>query len=273
MCDSGFAFIRLIFLFLASTTAAGQQVQDLILTTQDQNRPAKCPVPDITAIPNPNRQVHRNATVLIGADVLGKIAVVADYDNDELADEVMFFVTTTRLTEPAPVLLRNAKVVTTISSLVVEKPDRSVAIALSLSDPYEPPEIPRSWRKYSQVFVNEDGVQFSTYELSPVQQQPLTAYDHSSVQSWPPPFQKDRLYSGTVSCDSPGCVGCFCSDLAAGCTTGGCGAATSPCASPCSGGQNACGAGYFSCTWCRENPDGVYWCTSDCIECGTAGGS
>lgn len=270
---------RLVISLVVSATAVSalateNQPREEASLFGDDEQSAQCAVvePTATGPISEERRVHRRATVLIGADVLGRIAVAADYDGDEYVDEEMLFTATTRLSEPTPVLLKNARLTWTVSSLVVEARDRSLAVALSVDgDGFDHPRIPRSWKRYSQVIVNEDGVAFGVKSRPPGYEQHLSAYDHNSLYTWYPGFERDVLYTGTGGSCQSGCTGCTCHDANWNCTTGGCGAATCGCASPCSGGvPQACGNGYFACCKCNaqdgSNPP-VYWCFGDCIPC------
>ena len=277
MCIYRNTFLLLSFLFLVSTVAAGGQGQDSLVAVGDQVPPVNCPVGEAAGAPpdiNDFKQVHRGATVLIGADVLGRIAAAVDYDDDGIADDAMLFVATTRLTEPTPTVLQRAKVVVTRSGMMVEAADRSLALAVYLTDDeYQPLRIPRSWRnKYTQVVIEDDGIMFARTDPPPVQQQPLAAYDHNSIYSWPVSFHRDLLAPGTVGgggCPA-GCFGCSCKEpLGIGCNSaGGCGTSSIVgCGSPCSGGGLSCGQNHYACAVCR-NLDDVWTCQSTCLECG-----
>ncbi len=258
-----------LLLFVLPIVSSGDQPLDLT-KTDTEVEPVQCPVSDNTQRVPQKKTVHTRATVLIGADVLGRIAIAADYDGDSIVDEEMLFTTITRLRDPEPVVLNNAKVITRTSSVVVESADGSLAVALSVSGSvHEPAPIPKRWRKYSEVVVDEDGIGLYRKTRPDGFRQPLAAYDHNSLYTWYPGFEEELLYVGTGQCLEPGCagLGCWCNDQGYNCTTGGCGTAFCQCGSPCSGGNTPCGAGYFACCTCRDE-GGVFWCTSRCYKCG-----
>ena len=267
---------RVLILLLIPAAAVG--VESDSLTVEDKEQSQQCPVGEPIRSQNKWKKVNRSAAVLIGADVLGRIAIAADYDRDGFVDEVMQYTATTRLSEPRPVLLERAKITQTTFALMVEAADRSLAVALVVDNGAneEARPIPRSWRRYSEVIVEKDGVALYRTELPPVIQQQFAAYDHNSIFTWPENFQKDLLYVGTGvptnKCAGKGCMGCECNDaLDPACSTGGCGSETCPCASPCSGGPQACQPGWFACCVCTVIPDTTqYACTGDCVPCGPA---
>jgi len=264
-------FLIAAFLTVMPALALGATLEDAGQNASKEPASGQCPVPDSTSPLPQNKEVHTRATVLIGADVLGRIAIAADYDRDGIVDEEMLFTTTTRLKGPQPVLLKNAEVITRTSSVVVVAGDRSLAVAVSVSgEPHVSPSIPRSWQRYSQVVIDQDGIALSRKVRPETQKQPLSAYDHYSLYTWYPGFEKDMLHVGTGQCLQPGCagVGCNCNDSGYGCTNGGCGAASCPCASPCSGGSQSCGGGYWACCICTLNLEGAYQCFSNCYPCG-----
>ena len=268
---------RILILLVIPAAAVGVESDNLAVGDEGQSQ--QCPVGEPIRNQNKWKKVNRSATVLIGADVLGRIAIAADYDRDGLVDEVMQYTAGTRLSEPRPVLLERAKVTQTTFALMVEAADRSLAVALVVVNSANegPRSIPRSWRRYSEVIVEKDGVALYRTELPPVIQQQFAAYDHNSIYTWPENFQKDLLYVGTGvptgKCAGPGCLGCECNDaFDPGCSTGGCGAATCNCAaSPCTGGPNPCQPGWFACCVCALITGTTqYRCTADCISCGPA---
>ncbi len=187
---------RYFLLFLVWTSVSADQAQDPIFESEQQGDPSICPAPDTVELAQnvkDGSKTYLDATVLIGADVLGRIAAAFDYDGDGYADDVKLFVGTTRLTEPAPVTLKQARVVETISGLVVESEDCSLALALSVSGDFKSPEIPNRWRNFSQVVIVDDGIMLARTDPQPVQKRHMSSFDHNSIYSWPLNFHRDMF--------------------------------------------------------------------------------
>lgn len=207
------ALLKIVVLILVPTLAAGQQLfptesaEDAAEGEQYAVQPGAGQA-DI----NDFKRVHKKATVLIGVDVLGRIAIAADYDNDNLADEVMLFAGLTRLTAPQPTIIERATVTVTRNGVMVEAADRSLALAAYLSDEaYTPMRVPKKkWnRRFDQVVVVDEGIMFNRVEPPPEQQRILSTYDHNSIYSWPVNFHRDVLGPGTAGGSFPaGCFGC-----------------------------------------------------------------
>lgn len=74
---------------LTSDVSSEGRLVNLAAAAGGETQQALCPIVEDSKPLPPNKQVYRRATVAIGADVLGRIAVAADYDGDQLADELM----------------------------------------------------------------------------------------------------------------------------------------------------------------------------------------
>lgn len=134
----------------------------------------------------------RRSNVLVGVDVLGRVAIAVDTDQDDLAERILMFTGQDRLKGPWSRLLKDASVTIQRGTFLVTSRQDSFGMSLAVSVA-DLPALPR-WA--TDNFRQDNGRELVQLfdELGAVT---LTGLDHNSIQSWPEALWTDLLASSS----------------------------------------------------------------------------
>lgn len=205
---------------------------------------------------------HERAAIIFGSDVLGRIAIAADYNGDDFADEVMLYWEKSRRTDVPVRKLRSATIVLLDGVLMVQSPGGSTEAVFSISG-RDLSLLKGDVKRGRRTIIADRGLGFARIGIDPSAARPMYAFDHSSLYTWPEGFREDTQFQqqthGGGQCPSCPNANNY------NCQGGGCG--TTTCNIPCGGACSvSCMSGHFACCNCPGgNPGGV--CSPLCHGC------
>jgi hypothetical protein len=173
----------------------------------------------------------QHSDVLVGVDVLGRVAIAADFDRDGISDRIILYTAQERLQGPWSRYLTDA--VISIQKGTVLVTSKADAFGLSAAVSVARPQALPSWvnepilmsagRELVQLFDTKGAV-------------PIASLDHNVVATWPESLWMDLLAEQPVVALG-GCTRECCED--GSCTSGGA-ASTSCSIGGCTGNPSSC---------------------------------
>lgn len=239
-----------------------------------------CPTPEESALTVEEKRAKLHtwlveattADVLVGVDVLGRVAIAVDLDQDTIVDRVMMYTDTTRLDGPWSKLLSNAHIAIQDGAILITSREYSfgMSLAVSVAVPQtipnwvDNPTVHSGGRELVQLWDNLDSVH-------------MADLNHSDVSSWPESLHMDLLEETPTGSPllSGGCSRTCCDD--GPCTSGG-PPSTSCSIGGCSGTPSSCNVSgcdmglmppTFACCGCGlDGQGGIARCRCKSCSCG-----
>lgn len=230
--------------------------------------PAACPAPlpvspeALRAQASADPRTYRNARVLVGVDVLGRLVAAIDSDRDGRVNDYLMFVDESRFEGPWSTVLDRASVFTSHGAARIEAEDVAFGATVVMKGGV-PPALTRKPDAFVRTLIRSSGAAMLHVSNDVGESVSLTNLDVTNIYTWPTPFQQQE---DLASPDTEWCTSC--SDPPPDCDSGGCGSnacsISATAVPPLPGCSVMCTAGKYAC--CNNRFMAAPICT--CRKCG-----